>query len=268
MNGPSKFDSGLERLGGWLLPPRCVLCGGPGRPPALDLCVGCESELPCAPPACPRCASPRSASTSDCEACASEPPPYARCHAAFAYAAPVDLLVQALKYRGRLALGRVLGELLAASLTRAGPLDDIDVVLPVPLHPSRRAERGFNQAAEIARWTARRLGIGCDERLARRRIANPPQVLATLAQRRVNLRGAFGADAARVAGRRLAIVDDVVTTGSTARALAATLLEARARRVDLWCVAVAGAASADGPADAAVEAGTLTASSRAETEDD
>jgi ComF family protein len=268
MNGPSRFDSALERLGGWLLPPRCVLCGGPGRPPALDLCAGCESGLPWAPPACPRCASTLSASTSGCEACANQPPPYANCHAAFAYADPVDLLVQALKYRGRLAFGRVLGELLAASLQRAGPLDDIDVVVPVPLHPSRRAERGFNQAAEIARWTARRLGVGCDERLACRRIANPPQVLATPAQRRANLRGVFGADAARVAGRRLAIVDDVVTTGSTARALAATLLEARARRVDLWCVAVAGAGSAGGPAGAADEPGTLTVSLRAEPDDD
>ena len=131
----------------------------------------------------------------------------------------------------------MLGELLARSILQAGLRADL--VMPVPLHPTRLAERGFNQALEIARWTGRRLDIRCEARAARRRTTGPPQARSTAAERRSNLRDAFAADGIRVDGRHVAIVDDVLTTGSTVTALATTLLAGGARCVDVWCVAVA-----------------------------
>jgi len=236
----SLLDSVLERLGGWLLPPRCVLCGASGQPPCLDLCTDCDDELPATPPACPRCAARIAWGVPNgvCyERCAGNPPPYARCHAAFRYAAPVDALVQALKYRGQLTISRVLGELLARSVSGAGL--GADVILPVPLHPLRHAERGFNQATEIARWTARRLELCCDTTLATRCVAGSRQVGLSAVERRLNLQGAFTANGQRVRGRHVALIDDVLTTGSTAAALADACLRAGAARVDVWCVALA-----------------------------
>ena len=149
----------------------------------------------------------------------------------------MDALVQALKYRGQLTISRVLGELLARSVSGAGLA--ADVILPVPLHPLRHAERGFNQATEIARWTARRLQLCCDPTLATRRVAGSRQVGLSAVERRLNLQGAFTANGQRVRGRHVALIDDVLTTGSTAAALADACLRAGAARVDVWCVALA-----------------------------
>ena len=250
-----KLDTMLERVGDWLLPPRCVLCGAPGQDPGLDLCVECDAGLPVLPSRCPRCAGeiePRAVGPT-CVRCVSHPPPYTRCHAAYRYADPIDTLVKSLKYGGRLTMSRVLGELLARSIAGAAGAD-VAILLPVPLHPLRHAERGFNQASEIARWAARRLGIACDDRLATRVLESPRQVGLTAAQRRTNLRGAFVADRARVHGRHIIVLDDVLTTGSTAAALAETLLlQGDAGRVDVWCVALADAphATADRSHDVA-----------------
>lgn len=213
-------DRQIERLGGLVLPPRCVLCGGRGQRPCLDLCRGCEASLPPASEPVP-----------------GPPDALRRVYAPFTYAAPLDHLVHSLKYRGHLATGRVLGTLLADRLEALGLHRDVDVIVPVPLHPARLAARGFNQSSEIARHVGRRLRRPLDERLATRCRATPPQVGLHLDQRRRNLAGAFVA--AGVAGRRVAIVDDVTTTGSTLAVLAAALHVAGATTVDAWCVAFA-----------------------------
>jgi ComF family protein len=217
----NSVDRQIERLCGFVLPPRCVLCGRRGQRPCLDLCHGCEASLPPA----------------------REPEPggtgvLRRVYAPFSYAAPLDQLVHSLKYRGHLATGRVLGTLLAERLEALGLHRDVDVIVPVPLHPARLAARGFNQTSEIARHVGRRLQRPLDERIATRCRATPPQVGLHLDERLRNLAGAFVA--AGVAGRRVAIVDDVTTTGSTLAALAAALQVAGATSVDAWCVALAG----------------------------
>lgn len=211
-------DRSLGWLGGRLLPPRCVLCGGAGQPPCLDLCHACESSLPRAEPAFLQ-----------------GPSPLQACFAPFAYGYPVDHLVHALKYGGQLAVARVLGTLLGRRLEAARRDQAIDVVVPVPLHPRRHAERGFNQSAEIARWTARVLHCPVDATLAARRRDTQPQVGLRGAERRRNLEGAFAAGRA-VRGLRVALVDDVVTTGTTLGALALALDAAGARSVEAWCV--------------------------------
>jgi len=214
----SKVDSVVDRVSGWLMPPRCVLCGGRGRAPCLDLCAACEADF---------------------EACwAGEVsiPPLSRIHAAFVYQDPLDGLVQSFKYGGQLAIGRVLGTLLGQCVWAHDFHVGVDLVVPVPLHPQRHAERGFNQSAELARWAGRVPGLPVDAGCVRRVRPTAAQVSLSAAARRVNLDSAFAADPG-VRGLHIAIVDDVTTTGSTLAALARALLEAGATAVDAWCVA-------------------------------
>jgi ComF family protein len=216
---PRWVDRNLDRLGGLLLPPRCVLCGDRGQPPCLDLCRACELGLP-----------------TPGEPCTREPGPLRTCFAPFSYGYPMDHLVQALKYRGQLAVGRVLGTLLAVRLEALGLHAAVDVVLPVPLHPARHGERGFNQSAEIGHWVARRLRLRLDPRLAVRRRDTRPQVGLAMERRHDNLAGAFAASPA-VRGLAIALVDDVTTTGRTLHELAGALVEAGAGSVTGWCIA-------------------------------
>ena len=228
----SPVDKCFDWLGGLLLPPRCVLCGGPGQRPCLDLCAGCEADLPPASgPVVVGGPAPRPA------------------YAAFTYAPPLDHLVRSLKYRGQLAVGRVLGTLLAERVAGLGLHLEVDVLLPVPLHAQRHGARGFNQATEIGRWVARRLDLRLDPGLATRTRDTRPQVGLAGAQRHGNLAGAFvAATAAR--GLRVALLDDVTTTGRTLQELALALDRVGAASVDAWCVARAdlrAAGSADVP---------------------
>jgi len=231
-------DSVLDRFQGWLLPPRCVLCNGPGQPRCLDLCVDCEAGFGSVPGACPRCGLARTGlpRPGECDRCLVQPPPYDRCHAAFEYAFPVDGLVQSLKYGGRLSVARVLGTLLAGSIEERGLHLDVDVLLPVPLHASRHAERGFNQSFEVARWVARGVHRPCDPRALVRTRPTAPQVGLPLAERATNLAGAF-AVVGDIVGQRVVLIDDVVTTGSTVREASLVLRLAGAFSVDVWCVA-------------------------------
>jgi ComF family protein len=164
------------------------------------------------------------------------PFPLDRCYAPYAYGFPVDHLVHSLKYRGQLATGRVLGALLASRAEALGLHLDVDCLVPVPLHPSRHADRGFNQATEIAHRAGRSVGRPVLEGALRRTRETRPQVGLRVADRRDNLRDAFRADA-RLRGRRVVVVDDVCTTGSTLAAAAAAMREAGAASVDAWCVA-------------------------------
>lgn len=237
----------IDRCAGWLWPPRCVLCRGAGQLPDCDLCAACEAELPRLPDACARCGLPGAAMPGmrspavGCAQCRALDLPYTRCLAPWAYEFPVTGLVQALKYEGALAHARILGTRIAAA---AGPaLADIPaaapppLVVPLPLHPSRLAERGFNQSREIARVVAGRLGLRLMEPALQRIRMTAPQVGLDRHQRAANLHGAFAADAAIVTGRPVILLDDVVTTGSTAAEAARTLLAAGALSVQVWAAA-------------------------------
>ena len=213
-----------------ILPPACLLCGGPAR---AALCTGCRADLPWhRAPACPVCALP-SPEGRVCGACLKRPPAYDRTRAALIYAFPLDRLIPRLKYRGRLAVAPALADCLAASLNDA---PRPDCVTPMPLHPARLRERGFNHAGEIARGLAQQLDLRLDATLCRRVRDTPPQMRLALEARRRNLRGAFECDAA-VSGLHVAVVDDVMTTGSSFDALAQSLKRAGAREVSCWVVA-------------------------------
>jgi ComF family protein len=233
---PAKVYSWLDRACGGLLPPRCVLCGGRGQRPSLDICSACEGDLPVHAVIDDLPSHDPTSGAVLAETQSTDPRPCDRLFAAFEYASPVDVLVHALKYRGQLATGRVLGVLLGDRIVRYRLHLDVDVVLPVPLHPARHAERGFNQSAELGRWVAREVGRRFREGAVIRVRHTGPQVGLRLDERRTNLAGAFSCTAS-LAGLRVAVVDDVLTTGSTARAIATALRQVGATSVDLWCVA-------------------------------
>lgn len=232
-------DDGLRIIQDGLFPPTCLLCDAPGHD-GLDLCAGCASSLPYARHVCPRCALalPESAPFAAlCGRCQKKAPPYARTIALFHYREPVRHLLHALKFRRRHACARLLGELMATRITAMAGDDALpELIVPVPLHPQRYAERGFNQALELARPLARLLDIPLDTRSCRRIRATSAQTGSTAIQRRRNLRGAFRVVAAPTA-RHVALVDDVVTTGATVGELARALKRAGVARVDVWCCA-------------------------------
>jgi ComF family protein len=229
-----EVDKWLRRLGWLLCPPTCVLCGAAAE--RMDLCAGCERDLPRPHRVCPRCALPvPGAGESECGRCQRHAPPFSRALCAFDYAFPVDRMLQALKFRGALVNGRVLGELLAAHVALRAPVLPA-VIVPMPLHRGRLGERGFNQAYEIARPLARRFGLPLETRRVERVRATLEQTGLDARGRRANLRGAFVA-AGGAWPAHVAVVDDVMTTGSTAAELARSLRRAGVRRVEVWCVA-------------------------------
>ena len=208
----------------------CFLCRGAA---GSVLCAACDADLPrLGGPLCPRCALPSPAGEV-CGRCLARAPAYDATTAALAYAFPADVLVQALKFRGELALAPLLGALLAARLERAAR---VDFVLPVPLAAARLRARGFNQALEIARHVARAAGARLEPLLAERSRDTASQVELAYAERSKNVRGAFRCERS-LAGAAVALVDDVMTTGATLDELAATLKRAGAARVVNWVVA-------------------------------
>jgi ComF family protein len=158
--------------------------------------------------------------------------------APFRYRYPLDVLIRELKYHDRLACVRFLGGALADEV-RARRSDLPERLLPVPLHWRRCIARGFNQSLEIARVVGARLNIPVDRGIVRRVRATPAQAGLPAAERRRNLRNAFLV--AKVPPcKRVAIVDDVVTTGATAREISRALRRAGIEDVQIWAVARAG----------------------------
>ncbi|HUW28704.1 MAG TPA: ComF family protein [Sulfuriferula sp.] len=214
-----------------MLPQDCLLCGiFCGR---AKLCADCAADLPYHPQACcPVCALP-TLHGAICGHCLKRPPHFSSTRAAYTYAFPLDRLVLALKYGHNLAVVSLLADTLAKQAA-GHPLPD--VLIPMPLHPNRLRQRGFNQAHEIAQRMARSLRLPMLPLVAARIIDTVPQASLPLKARRKNLRGAFACDPS-LQGKRVAIVDDVMTSGSTLDALAEVLLKAGAVEVQCWVIA-------------------------------
>jgi ComF family protein len=215
-----------EKLASVLFGGSCFLCRGAAR--AL-LCPQCEAELPrLDEPLCPRCAL-LSPGALVCGRCLGQSPAYDATQAALTYDFPADALVHALKFRGELALAPLLAGLLSDKV-RA---QNVDHVVPVPLSAERLRQRGFNQAVEIARHLRKdRLELSLCERTR----DAPPQMELPYDQRQRNVRGAFRCER-NLAGKRIAVVDDVMTTGATLDEMARTLKDAGAEHVSNWVIA-------------------------------
>lgn len=207
----------------------CAACRRPHSGPERALCRPCRALVPgILPPQCPRCGRPLLRARPVCAGCFAQPPVYTRGFPAGVYAGALQEWLNALKFGGRVELAEPLGALLAA---RTGRLS-VDAIVPVPLSPSRLAERGYNQSLLLAQAVADRLRAPCRPDWLERARTTMPQTRLTPAERRQNVRGAFRAPhPARLGGRSIGLVDDVLTTGSTLNAAALCLRAAGAREV-------------------------------------
>jgi ComF family protein len=227
----------LRRCGGillrTLLPNTCALCGEGSND---TLCADCASRFFGAQAAvarCPCCANPLPEVLAGlCGACLAQPPAFDRTLVAADYALPVDQLVLQLKFGHRLALASLFARLLRDAVLRQSDYALPALLCPVPLGPRRLAERGYNQALEIARPLARSLGVALHPRLIGRVHDTAAQSSVAPGQRSHNIAGAFAIrDMALVEGRHIGVVDDVMSSGRTLNELAATLKRHGAARV-------------------------------------
>ncbi len=233
-----RFNAGF----GPIFPACCVICYG--QPVfGLDMCSSCLGHLTPrvsknvfgVSALCPNCGTEHRGD--NCSSCAGNLPLFARIVCPYRFVFPLDRMIHSLKYGRNRTMGRVLGELLAYGLAREPSADmKPTVVIPVPLHANRQATRGFNHAADIARFASRRLHLPFSEGLARR--VEDTESLAGLSrpERELLIRGAFSVSDA-VADQRIAIVDDVMTSGATSGELARELYDTGAASVELWVVA-------------------------------
>lgn len=230
---------------GVICPGRCTFCHAPSGS-EMDLCQFCADTLPVSAASCYYCARPLPPGASAgqagtdphslliCGQCVRHRPPVRRTVSRCLYAYPAERLVHLLKFGHTLRHARTMGLLLAEQLRQSEM--DLDLVIPVPLSRRRYADRGFNQAAEIARYTCHSLGLSlCADTLVRTRHQLPQAELGR-EQRRKNVRGVFACSGA-VQGLRCALVDDVMTTGATVFEAARVLNRAGARSVDAWVFA-------------------------------
>lgn len=233
------LQRGIARLDALLYPPRCRLCGATTAV-SDGLCSGCLADLPWLVDGCPRCARPlpQGCTTVLCGACLKNPPAFDVATAPLRYRAPLDYLIQRLKFSGELALAPLLARRVAERINDRGTALP-ELLIPVPLHRARLRERGFNQATELARHIGRWLEIPVERNLCRRNRNTPPQSLTPLAARRRNLHGAFRLEG-RLRVRHVAIIDDVLTSGHTASELASVIRRAGARFIEVWVVARSG----------------------------
>lgn len=214
-----------------VLPHDCLLCGIPNA--REGLCAPCRADLPWFDaPCCPRCSLP-TLGGEICGHCLRHPPSLDRTVAAFRYEFPLDALIQKLKYGQQL---NILPPLAAALVQRAQAAPRPDLLIAMPLHPLRLRERGFNQAQELAKIIAQRLGIPLPSKGAERIRATAPQVGLPWKERAGNLRNAF-ASTMDLTGKHVAIVDDVMTTGASLNELGLALRRQGAREISAWVVA-------------------------------
>ena len=231
MNG-KLFRSALHLL----LPTSCALCGAGSDD---TLCAACVDQFfgAAAAPRCHCCANPVVAGATLCGHCIAARPAFDCTLVACDYALPVDQLVLQLKFGHRLALAALMARRLAvvtAAAAAESPGALPDLLCPVPLGPRRLAQRGYNQALEIARPLARSLGVALHARLVARTRETAAQSSVAPEDRRANIAGAFAVPVpalALVRGRHIGVVDDVMTSGGTLDEMAATLKRHGAARV-------------------------------------
>ena len=222
-----------------LLPRACLLCRIPTQE-AHHLCPPCAKELPILSHSCQKCAQFLHAAKRrllTCGLCLTDPPPFDKVFALFPYQPPLPRLVAGLKFEKQLSIARLFSCLMVQAVRtqwyQQTPLPDL--ILAMPLHAKRLKERGYNQAAEIAKPTAKALKIPLDHGIIRSKYTRPQSTLPA-EERRQNTVNAFTATRS-YRGQHIAVVDDVMTTGHTVSALASLLKRQGARRVDIWCCA-------------------------------
>lgn len=226
----------IDIIQDFLFPPTCLLCGNSGFD-SRDLCHSCYEHLPRNNRCCFQCAEILEIKTTAfalCGRCLAKPPAFDKTYAPFIYQGAISHLITALKFSAHHPNARLLGTLLAEHLKRFAEIPDC--IVPVPLHKSRYRQRGFNQAIEIAGILSKELAIPLELASCQRHRDTPQQTRLSAKKRRKNLKHAFSL-IKPMRDRHVAIVDDVMTTGSTAHELAALLKQSGVRKVDVWVCA-------------------------------
>jgi len=221
----------------WRWPSLCAVCHGWGT---SRVCAECAARFAVPVPRCGRCALPVPHGVTTCGACISAPPAFDAALVRVDYAFPWDRLIAAFKFHGALDLAPVLAEAIVEAHGEVQGGEAPPLVVPVPLSVARLRERGYNQTWELARRVAPRLGLEAEPRLLLRIRDTPHQLALPPEERAGNVRGAFAIEPRRsgeLRDRAIALVDDVMTTGSTAAEIAGVLKEAGAASVAVWVVA-------------------------------
>ncbi len=216
-----------------LFPPTCLLCGSSGQQ-SRDLCLTCHESLPVNDCCCRRCGvnlEMKHDTSYLCGKCQKQPPSFDETHAPFLYQSSIRHMIYNLKFNARFENARLLGSLLADKLYESA--ERPDCIVPVPLHPSRYCERGFNQSIEIARTVSRKLEVPLDLTSCRRNRNTAHQTNLPAKQRKKNMKNAFSVREPFSAGH-VAILDDVMTTGTTVNELAKTMVGAGVTKIDVW----------------------------------
>jgi len=226
----------LKDIQHYLFPGQCLLCLDT-TPHDQLICEHCIEELPRNDYGCRCCGKPMPVAVEKCGECQKSRPAFDFVRTLYRYQPPVDQLVQQLKYNGKLHLARLFGEKLReASAGWIRETEKPDLIVPVPLHRSRLRKRGFNQSIELARPTAKFIGVRLEIDSITRTRKTDPQTELSLAQRKQNIHGAFQAETS-LKDLSVVIVDDVITSGHTVNELARTLKLAGAARVGVWGIA-------------------------------
>jgi ComF family protein len=234
-------DTLIAHAGAFVWPARCILCLGKGES-ASDLCHACAQDLPRNGNFCRTCAQPLAEGAGTrllCGTCVRTSPSFDSAFIPYRYAYPLDRMIQRLKYGNDLSMGRVLAICFAERLLaeRKEPLPA--AIVPVPLGSKRFRARGYNQAIELARHLRKLAGLRMQTDLVARTRETPEQAALPRDERRKNVRGAF-ALLQPLECTHIAILDDVVTTGSTVNEIAKLLQSAGATRIEVWAIARAG----------------------------
>jgi ComF family protein len=226
-----------------IFPPLCITCGAVlEEHTPLPFCPPCAAGIHfIRPPLCPRCGIPFSSAEGEdhlCGECLATERPFAVARAVGLYEKTLLTAIHLFKYRGRIGMGEILGRIMADFAGGQWDMTVFSLIIPVPLHRKRLRERGFNQAVILAREIAKRFSLPLDVMTLRREHFTAPQVGLGREERSANVRKAFAVrKPEKIAGRRILLVDDVTTTGSTLTECASVLMKANAEAVAILTLA-------------------------------
>ena len=234
------FNLILRYISEYCFQSQCILCSNPAEN-NISLCLACKRDLPWLTYVCFKCGQPLSTAIRFCGACLRQTPPYFRTLALFHYDDLIAHCISLLKFQKCLTLGKTFGVLMAEYLLQHYQNDIFpECIIPLPLHEKRLKERGYNQALELARPISTLLKLPIDVFSCERIKATLPQAnTLSVEERRKNVKNAFKL-LLPLPYKHIALVDDVMTTGSTVAACANALMQGGVRRVDIWCCARTG----------------------------
>lgn len=231
VRGARDIFSGLLDL---IYPPHCLICRAAGE---TYLCASCIEKIDLIkPPFCRKCGGP--CESFHCEDCREREYHFECARSAAIYEGVLREAIHALKYRNYIAVAEPLAEIMAESFRDTGLAGRADIVIPIPIHASRMIHRGFNQSEELARGFAKRLHLPMEPRVLRKSKKTKRQVELPLDLRVSNVQGAFtAANPERIRGKRILLIDDVFTTGSTLDEAAKVLLNSGASTISAYTLA-------------------------------